>query len=266
MNELDPYLSSLCVDLGIKFKTLCEALRARSSPATVSKIETLKYSAFYSNPFTTLAPGRFYLMGLNPGGHDIDRSGNAVFYEDESMERWRNLKAEYSVGRWRDDGRQTQLQYRITTLIEKLQADLGDKVGMEHVFSANLYFYRTPGMNMLYQLSKLACEEIDCWPIHQEFLRQVAPEVIITIGNADGFSSFDYLSKSLCANLKMFATGQSWNKRARIKYRHLEKPFWGRPRAILIGLPHLSRFWCGENRVMQIVSEMSNRIKSLGSG
>jgi len=79
-------------------------------------------------------------------------------------------------------------------------------------------------------------------------------------------SSFGYLSKSLCADLKMFATGQSWNKRVRIKYGHLDKPFWGRPRAILIGLPHLSRFWCGENRVMQIVSEMSNRIKSIGSG
>ena len=183
MNDLDDYLSKLSERVATQFQTVCDKLSSPRDTDILRQLTALKYLVFYSNPYHTLKRGRFYLMGLNPGGGDKDRAGKPIHYDDETPARWQGMKAEYPYGKWRDDDKKTQLQERVCILIEEIQRCLGEKtIGTEHVFSANLYFIRTPGEKPLNLLLKRFANNLNCWPIHQEFLSKVCPHTVITFG------------------------------------------------------------------------------------
>ncbi|MDZ4733248.1 MAG: hypothetical protein SGJ16_06660 [Nitrospirota bacterium] len=260
MNDLDQYLQNLSTIIAERFQEAHQTLALRGEGLLSQQLEKLKYAVFYSNPTETLKPGELYLIGLNPGGSEKDKTGEDISYEKESFKAWQTMKAWYPFG---DDdcgdvSKRTQLQRRICSLIEELQKSLPHElIGTEYVFASNLYFFRTPDQQILKDLLKALPQDLgDCWYFHREFLEKVQPRAILTFGNGDGFSTFTKVCEKLGGTPE---PGERWNGRVRTKYSIIQ-PFWNRRRIALIGLPHLSRYWFGENRREDVVDELRRLI------
>jgi hypothetical protein len=103
LNVIHDYLSGVSQRAATQFELFRSELDRKRYVQLAQEITALKYSVFYSNPFNTLKPGQLYLMGMNPGGREKNRSGEAILYPNETTERWRGIKSEYLEG-WRDNG------------------------------------------------------------------------------------------------------------------------------------------------------------------
>jgi hypothetical protein len=134
----------------------------------------------------TLKKGKYYFLGLNPGGKDEDvppiltslddlRSykGNAYFAEDDRAD-WSSPKRHYAKG-------QHPYQIAFRTLFEGFGENPRD------VCASNLIFKRSVGAHDS-GYPKLAKK---CWPVHEAILKIVQPEAIIAFGK----DAFDFVRR-----------------------------------------------------------------------
>ena len=188
--------------------------------------------AILYSSFLTLSPGRFYILGLNPGGapgsgdtiaqclNGLSRyKGNAYIDED-----WSSDSRHYGVG-------EHPLQRQLRMLMQELGEDL------RHVCALNLIFTRSPDQ---YGADYPERGHL-CWPVHQMILNIVRPNVIIAFGNGN-ISPYAFLA---------LKHQETWGEEPdETKFAAQHGPWqcrsfqtWIESRHILvIGLPHLSRY------------------------
>ena len=197
----------------------------------LARIVSERGGVLYS-AFSTVTPGRFYVLGLNPGGalgsgdtiaHCLDGlpqyEGNAYLDED-----WGSDSRHYGCGGH-------PLQRHLLLLMQELGEDL------RRVCAANLIFTRSPDQ---YGADYPERGHL-CWPVHQMILSIVKPEVIIAFGNG-AISPYSFLTlkhhemfgvwPTEFTHPASFRTWQCKTFSTRIDGLNL----------LVLGLPHLSRY------------------------
>ena len=164
----------------------------------------LSGSILYSG-IDTLRPGRFYLMGLNPGGTPRDgdsKIGDPIY----DSERW----SAYTQSCWvpgcsdplpcRHIGADGRVSRDHLSLHQCNIRDLCGWLATEPdcVMATNAIFARSRDDASI----KGLCTGMGdwdwwekCWPVHQAFLAEVRPSWIITLGKGWGTSAFAFLMK-----------------------------------------------------------------------
>lgn len=128
----------------------------------------------------TLRPGRFYLLGLNPGGVP-----NRETIGDSLTALHRYTKNAYLDEVWAGCPKgEAPIQVRVRTLA----AWLG--LGTRKLCASNLVFRRTRGDSGL----DWPRDADSCWPVHELVLGQVNPDVILAFGNGN-VSPYGYLRR-----------------------------------------------------------------------
>ncbi|MBV8458885.1 MAG: hypothetical protein JO122_19995 [Acetobacteraceae bacterium] len=145
-----------------------------------------KPGAVLYSDLASIRPGRFYLMGMNPGG-DPDAPGCPPIRHNLYADRGTNHYADQcwdcaapnicphldpATQRVRPEERQ-QMQRRVCDLI----AALGVKA--QKLLSTNLVFHRTRQARDLPNWHEW-CNR--CWRVHRVLVRQVQPDWIISLG------------------------------------------------------------------------------------
>jgi len=182
--------------------------------------------------FSTLTPGRFFILGLNPGGDYGE--GDTIRECLDGLPRY--TKNAYLDEEWSSATRHFccgghPLQRHLLLLMKELGEDL------RHICSANLIFTRSPGQ---YGANYPDRGHI-CWPVHQIILNIVRPKVIIAFGNG-AISPYAFLV------LKHFKALGSWPTEDMhpAEYRGWHcKAFQTRIddlNLLVLGIPHLSRY------------------------
>lgn len=205
---------------------------AKLIPTLLDESGAVLYSAL-----TTLRPGPFYFVGLNPGGingKSIRESLNSLIASDTNAyldEDWSPDRRNYGTGGH-------PLQRRAKALFEALGCDI------RSVCAANLIFRRSKGEREL----DLELGEV-CWPVHALVLNIVRPRSIIAFGR----HTFAFLAEKLGpgAAIEIDSGHANWN--CRVHYAG---------ERVLVGLPHLSRYSITSHastlsRVCQVLSTSS---------
>lgn len=200
-----------------KLKGLLAPVLNESGAILFSSIETLK-------------KGTLYTMGLNPGGSAEIKLSQIINELPTKMknsyleERWENDHTVYHVG-------QHPLQKNMTGMLRTMGFDPCD------VFSTNLIFTRSRNSN-----GANYTENADlCWPAHKEFIKIVNPEVFLVFGNSV-VSPYRYiLNHYKLRKLDEMKSGHGNGSSEWMCYA-AKGDIEGRER-LLIGLPHLSRYW-----------------------
>lgn len=245
--SLKEFLVTLYQDVDNKYKEAIEKLGV-SNPKAASLLQKCKYSIFYSNPLTTLKEGPIYTLGLNPGGTPDD----GTTFRLERMKFFQKYPnwSEYLCAKWKTKNRwyprgKAPLQVKIKTVLEFILDKLGHEPKIGETFATNLYFFRSPGDDML---QKYGWKNYDCWKYHETFLKIVKPKIIVCIGNGNSFSPFSELANKFKIDLPPTTIkhlyGRFW-----LKSFFLETPSWTSEKVLVLGLPHLSRFWPGDLNV-----------------
>ena len=184
------------------------------------------------SPFSTITPGKFYILGLNPGG--ASKSGDTVAQCLDGLQRYNDNA--YLDENWSSESRHYSrgghpLQRHLLLLMRELGEDL------RRVCAANLIFTRSPNQ---YGADYPERAHL-CWPVHKMILNIVRPDVIIAFGNGV-ISPYGFLA------LKHHETLGSWPTEATrpAEYRTWHcKAFQVRMddhNVLVLGLPHLSRY------------------------
>ncbi|WP_312145338.1 hypothetical protein [Brevundimonas sp.] len=152
---------------------------------------------------TLVRPGRFYIMGLNPGG-DPGLHGTSILQSLEGQEHDPGWSA-HTHDCWKCDERPV-CQHLDTDgcvaeahllphqkRVQSIYAALGAVPGQ--VLATNAVFARSTGEDTLHGTGALGAWEWweMCWPIHQRMLAEVRPEWIVTLGKGYGTSAFGFL-------------------------------------------------------------------------
>lgn len=145
-------------------------------------------AVLYSD-LASVRPGRFYLLGINPGGEDGPRMPKICealcapdgtnSYADQC---WACTSApcahiDSATGRLRPEAR-SKMQKRVCDLIDALGVPPRD------VFSTNLAFARSPELSQLRAANEWFRR---CWPVHQALMRVVRPAWIVMLGYGDAY-------------------------------------------------------------------------------
>jgi len=170
----------------------------------------------------TLKPGKYYFLGLNPGGSEKDTQTIGQSLADLELGRSTNnayLDQDWSGFRKYSTGGHP-LQRNFQYLFEKLQEEL------ESVCASNLIFTRSIGEKGAGGRERAEL----CWPVHEAILKIVRPVAIITFGR----QPFNFIREKLSGTPPedSRAGHGTWTWRYSI-LKTGEK---------LIGLPHLSRY------------------------
>jgi len=195
--------------------------------------------------FATLTPGRFYILGLNPGG--ALGSGDTIAQCLDGLPEYKDNA--YLDENWSSDSRHYDagghpLQRHLFLLMQALGEDL------RRVCAANLIFTRSP--------NQYGADYPDrghvCWPVHQMILNVVRPSVIIAFGNG-GISPYAFLALK---HQEMLGTPEEATHPA--QYRTWQcKAFQTRIEdtdILVLGLPHLSRYTIeGRPEVLKWIKE-----------
>ena len=164
----------------------------------------------------TLTPGRYYFLGLNPGGSDegTDRIKQSL----ENLSKWK--KNAYLDQSWRCQPGTHPLQQNFKVLFKELVKDPAS------VCASNLIFRRSVNERGAggWQMAEL------CWPVHEVILGIVQPRVIITFGRLP----FDFIQGKLNGTV----ADELPTKHRRWPWRYSVLPSGVK----LVGLPHLSRY------------------------
>jgi hypothetical protein len=169
----------------------------------------------------TLKPGKYYFLGLNPGGTDADTNtirkslGNLGAFTDCAYldEDWGGDSRSYSKGCH-------PLQKNFKGLFEALGEN------SRAVCATNLIFSRSIGEKGAGGTERAKL----CWPVHEAILEIVSPVAIITFGRQPFNFIIDELSGTAPND---FPAGHGkWTWRYSILKTGVK----------LIGLPHLSRY------------------------
>jgi len=182
--------------------------------------------------FSTLKPGKFYILGLNPGG--IQGSGDTIAQCLDDLPQYKENA--YLDENWSSDSRHYRkgghpLQQHILQLMQQLGEDL------RQVCAANLIFTRSRDQHG----AGFPEHGHLCWPVHQMILGIVKPAVIIAFGNG-AISPYAFLA------LKHQETLGEQPREAThpAEYREWHcKAFQtriGNRKLLVLGIPHLSRY------------------------
>jgi hypothetical protein len=153
-------------------------------------------SVLYSG-IDTLRPGPFYLMGLNPGGAPAEGTSSIASSIHErrawsayTQDCWITGCDEQAPCSHIARGQRAPHQERVRTLV----AALG--VEPETIFATNAIFARSKDeASLKSQVEGMGSWDWwgRCWPVHQQFLREIRPRWIITLGKGYGTSAFSFL-------------------------------------------------------------------------
>ena len=174
----------------------------------------------------TLSPGKFYFMGLNPGGTDSSvtiashLASLPTRVENAYEEKWDSTRTHYEAGA-------APLQRRIKYLFEDI---LG--CPLPDVCATNLIFMQTHDAGEL----RFQEDAATCWPVHERMLAIVQPKVIVAFGNS-GISPYAYLRQRLSSSPdEVFPSGHgTW------MCRSFDGVVNGN-QVTVVGLPHMSRY------------------------
>ena len=220
----------------------CLSSHERNVAAVVQKAkesldkETLESSGtiLYSSS-ATLKPGKYYFLGLNPGGADdgtktiqeslenlTDFSENAYLEEN-----WSSASRQYGKG-----GHPLQQNYQF--LFSELREAL------DSVCASNLIFRRSVSeKGARYE------ELVDrCWRVHEAILEIVRPKAIITFGR----QPFNFIKRTRC--------GDDRQDRPAGHGKWIWRSSTLATGERLVGLPHLSRYALRSNKA--VVDEIKN--------
>ena len=190
-----------------------------------------KGATLYSS-FNTLSCGKFYVLGLNPGGpadsgKTLAESLDALPEQQDNAyldEDWSSPSRSFGAGRH-------PLQRHLFELMREIGQDL------RNVCSSNLIFTRSPDLNGADYPSRGHV----CWPVHQMILDAVKPNVIIAFGNGD-ISPYAFLALKHQESMGVWpeevthpAKYWTWQCKA------FQTQIQGRD-ILVLGLPHLSRY------------------------
>ena len=186
-------------------------------------------SVLYSS-INTLAPGMFYILGLNPGGS----SGSKIRHRLDALnqhtenayldENWSSNKRSYRTGGH-------PLQRHLSMLMEQLGQNL------RNVCASNLIFTRSSDQSG----ANFPQNGDICWPVHRLILSIVQPSIIIAFGNGT-VSPYAFIHK------KHYKTHGVWPRETECEAEHGSwkcKVFKTRIDdfdILVLGLPHLSRY------------------------
>lgn len=196
------------------------ALVVKKAEETLGKILDESGTLFYSS-CATLVPGRYYFLGLNPGGADIKTKTIGQSLRDLSHltanayldENWGSDSRAFGVGRH-------PLQKNFKALFDALGED------PRAVCASNLIFSRSIG-----EKGSGGRERAElCWPVHQAVLAIVQPLAIITFGR----QPFNFILEKLSGTAPQDSRAGHGNWTWRCSSLKAGQK--------LIGLPHLSRY------------------------
>jgi hypothetical protein len=181
---------------------------------------------------STLKAGRFYLMGLNPGGDPKEEHLSVIDSVRERFSRDSQYCSYLDEKKWP----RSHHQRNVIHLVSGIGQDI------RNIFSANAIFVRSRNAKLLpsdaYELASL------CWPVHEYFLSKVRPEFILCLGNGDGVSSFSLLRRLLNVDSDSvrFVRGKSFKDG---KYFRADINFKSNPgspgiKCLVVGIPHPS--------------------------
>ncbi|MDN5215116.1 hypothetical protein QQ020_23750 [Fulvivirgaceae bacterium BMA12] len=185
-------------------------------------------SVIYSSK-ETLRPGKYYILGFNPGGNAEDNKSTVLnSLNDFSArkknayldERWKSNSGEYEIG-------EHPLQRHLVEVMKTIGQDLRD------VCASNLIFLRSPGHYGV----KYPASAKDCWGIHEMILEIVQPRIILAFGNGPR-SPYNFLLHKYNA---YESTSIDCKPGSKWKCRFFKTKIQDRE-ASVIGLPHLSRY------------------------
>ncbi|HQY59317.1 MAG: hypothetical protein V9G17_04655 [Nitrospira sp.] len=211
-----------------------------STATSLEKLGRSSFSVFYSNPWMTLEKGKYYIVGLNPGGAEkpSDRQDHAslsVRYGADGKKDWSAYLVESEGEKW-----ESALQPNISAFANCCMA--GGRESLRRIFSTNAIFARSPDSSGIAGKKDELFNQ--SWPWHVKFLERVRPEIIIAISNREGSSrsAYQLFSKHLEGVSPLGdpieAYGTFSIKGQKGRYRLSSGPLDVR----LIGLPHLSRW------------------------
>lgn len=167
----------------------------------------------------TIRSGNIYLIGLNPGGSESDKSlrGNI----DHMLSETENAYLDQAWGKAAKG--KAPLQRRVQWVLETLGTNPRD------VLATNLIFKQSPDRAGI--TSDMARR---CWPIHQALLEIVRPSLIVAFGNS-GLSPYNYIYSLYGGTQQEYqlAGHGDWN------LKRFQTSIDGRSTTV-IGLPHLS--------------------------
>jgi hypothetical protein len=171
----------------------------------------------------TLGPGKFYLMGLNPGARDHSR----YHHVGQSLHDITNHRVNtYLDDNWGRGIGRDHVQQRICFMLRSLGCD------PRSVFATNLVFARSKSW-----ASAQAKLIPNCLEVHGMFLNIVRPSVILTFGRG----TFDPLiNRRRRTDVPSFDTGCP-NGRANFCCYMADADLFGR-RTPVVCLPHFSKF------------------------
>lgn len=225
---------------------------------TLSPILGDKGATLYSS-FKTLAPGKFYILGLNPGGpvdsgQTLAESLDCLPEQQENAyldEDWSSTARHFDVG-------QHPLQRHLSELMREIGQDL------QNVCASNLIFTRSPGQHG----ADYPARGHVCWPVHQMILDIVKPNVIIAFGNGD-ISPYAFLALKHHETMGVWPKevthpAQYWTWQCKAFQTEIE----GRD-ILVFGLPHLSRYTIRgrpevTNWIKKTIGEHDNGVRLAG--
>jgi uracil-DNA glycosylase len=212
----------------------------RESRALLGPLLTKPGAVLYSSA-ATLRPGRFYFLGVNPGGANdttLDASLSKLpgltinAYTDEDWST--QASAERRRRTWVKGGHMLQKNAQL------LFQTLGTPV--QHVCASNLMFPQTP--------TEDRCEKAwadQCWPVHELIMNIVRPQVVITFGSR----AYDYVTARRGALKEHETSIGSGHGKWRCRSTQSDG-------LTIIGLPHLSRYsLAGRTAVLEWIKQLA---------
>lgn len=203
-----------------------------------AKLANEKGAILYSG-WSTLKEGRFYILGLNPGGND----GHSVYHDIiNTTEHY----SAYQEGEWSTDYVNYSKgcaphQNRVKRIIESLGIEPNNVLCTNAIFKQSRNKSGVSWQNFE-----------DGWFIHQFLLSIVRPKVIVCLGNGASLSAFSLLhQKSMGSPERSYLPGGHHDSRyAFMKGRGFSGTFdlngSQLKNVLVLGAPHPSRFDPGE--------------------
>ena len=221
---------------------------------------------------SALRPGRFYIIGLNPGG-DPTSHGQTILRSVQGPEHPEGWCA-HSHDCWKCDERPTcehldpdgrvaagHLKRHQQHVLEIYQT-LGVQPG--EVLATNAVFARSTGTDTL--RGAWGWWE-KCWPVHQRMLAEVRPEWIVTLGKGYGTTAFGFLmdkaklmDETKVRKRDVRPLGNDDYGDGRMFSGELELPGGDRLQVRVLGLPHPSWYGIGDGLRAAIRTELGLEI------
>jgi hypothetical protein len=192
-------------------------------------------SRFLYSSGATLAPGRYYLLGYNPGG---DPAAINQPFQNEMLTWEDNTANAYLDEKWRRGEREGEAPYQrnVQALCRAVGADVRE------VCATNWFFVRSPSATLLKGYTPETF-----FPVHNAIMEIVQPKVVFAVGlNTYRIVKKFFRFEQVCS----FPSGHgSWPCLvAQRQYQQMPQK--------LIGFPHFSRYaLCKHKNVLSRVAQ-----------